>query len=142
MEDLFLMFVRFGGFSKVLLDSPVVGLVCSPLPIEQPGPGVDPGVDDERPEVLHEEHRDPSHLRAPVLEVQHALVLQPHGLEGGLILERLALGLLAQLHAVDVLELLLLGADALLHVGDGVALGHLQDTQVITVPENNVFNRS
>ena len=107
----------------------VVRLGGCALAVDDPGPGVDPEVDGERPRVLGEEDGGPADLEAAVLEVEHGAVLDAQLAQGLVVLDELAPGLEAQLLPVDVLVLALLRADRLLHVQDGARLAELWEEQ-------------
>ena len=119
---------------KNLLDDRLIVVVGGSLvAVEDPGPGVDPEVDEQRPGVLGQEDGGPSDLVAAVLEVEHGPVLDAEFLEGGVILESLALGFEPQLLPIDVSKLELLPGDVVLQVLDGVAARQLKNFNEIFI---------
>ena len=109
--------------NRYLLHDGLDGLVAGGIPVEDPGPGVDPQVDEQGPGVLRQEDGRPADLRPAVLEVQDGAVGDAQGLQPLLILDKLALGLEPQLLAVDVAVLPLLLGDLPLDVADAAGFG-------------------
>ena len=107
----------------------VVGLGGGALAVDEPGPRVDPEVDEERPRVLREEDGRPADLEAAVLEVEHGAVVDAQLAEALVVLDELAPRLEAQLLPVHVAILALLDADGPLHVQDGARLAKLESLQ-------------